>query len=57
MTGILPSVLLPVPRCRVSASSPAWPEVTFTVNTALCPGLSVRDDGDTEPAAWFCAVW
>ena len=51
-TGMLPSSLPPVPRCRVSASSPAWPAVTITLNVAVCPGMSVRDAGATDPAEW-----
>ena len=42
---MLPSVPLPVPRCKVSASSPAWPGLTFTMKMPGCPGSSVADDG------------
>ncbi len=49
---MLPSVLPPVPRCRLNASSPAWPAVTVTWKVPDCPGASVSDDGDTDPAAW-----
>ncbi len=52
MIGMLPSVPPPVPRCSLSASSPAWPAVTVTWNVPVCPGASVSEDGDTVPADW-----
>ncbi len=54
--GMAPSVLLPVPRCRLSDSSPAWPAVTVTWKVPDCPGASVRDPGETDPAAWKSSV-
>ena len=51
-----PSVLLPVPMCRLSASSPAWPAVTVTWKVPDCPGASVCDAGETDPAVWKSSV-
>src|SRR5258707_138064 len=54
--SIAPSVLLPASRCRLNDSSPGWPAVTVTWKVPDCPGASVRDPGETDPAVWKSSV-